>query len=195
MIVDGERRYRAAGLLHIDRLPCWIQSLDGRDVLIDQVIHNWQRADLRPCETADALARLRDEFGMSGKDISATTGKPKSEVSKLIAIHDRVIPEVQERARTDERAKLSKRHLYSISKLPSDQQADVADQIRQGGYSAIQTEKLVSKKRTRSGCRGLDARQRRFHTSTANVAMTFRRATVSDRDVMEVLDEIRAMLG
>ena len=120
IVIDGGRRFLAADRLGLAELPCWIQEGDSKDVLVDQIVHNWQRADLRPEETADALARLHDEFNLSQKQISKLTGKPTSEISKFLSIHDRVVPEVQQMAReqTEAAPTLTMRHLYNIAKLP-----------------------------------------------------------------------------
>ena len=94
-IIDGERRYRAAGIARLSEVPCLLAEADSRDMLIDQIVHNWQRADLRPYETADALVRLKNDFGMTLTEIASLTGKSIGEVGKLIALVEKVVPEVQ----------------------------------------------------------------------------------------------------
>src|SRR5207245_4101503 len=59
-IIAGERRYQAAKEIGLIELPCWVQRPDERQVLVHQVVENWQRADLHPFDLADALAELRD---------------------------------------------------------------------------------------------------------------------------------------
>ena len=103
-IIDGERRYRAAAIAKLRDVPCLLAEADSRDVLVDQIVHNWQRADLRPYETADALVRLKKEFGMTPAEIAKLTGKSIGEVAKLIALVERVVPEVQERVREHRRS-------------------------------------------------------------------------------------------
>jgi len=200
-IIDGGRRYAASKQVGLAELPCWVQRTDGRDVLIDQVVHNWVRADLAPLETAGALARLRDEFGMSQQEIAASTGKPKSEISKFLAIHDHVVPEVKQlaEAKSSGNSPLSKRHLYNLAQLPTDEQADVAQQIRDDKLTALATEKLVRARKTGGAAKanhgGLAARQRRFHTSVADVLVTFRKKGFSDDDVRIVVADIVAQLS
>lgn len=196
MIIDGERRFRAAAEAGVDTLPCWAQKAQQHDVLIDQIVHNWQRSNLRPYETADALARLRDKFGMTVSELSTATGKRKPDISKLLSLHDKVIPKVQELARSESgEGTLTRRQLYSISQLPPERQLDVAEKVRNGQMSADATEKLVARRRVNRKARGLSARQRRFNTSLADVVMTFRRATISDADVRAVIREIEAHLN
>jgi ParB family chromosome partitioning protein len=142
-IIDGERRYRAATIAKLQEVPCLLAEAGSREVLIDQIVHNWQRADLRPYETADALVRLKKEFGMTAAEIAKLTGKSIGEVAKLIALVERVVPEVQERVRGISEASLTKRHLYTLSQLPPDQQKRLAGRIEREQLTAQETERLV----------------------------------------------------
>lgn len=199
MVIDGGRRFLAAERLGLAELPCWIQEGDSKDVLVDQIVHNWQRADLRPEETADALARLRDEFDLSQKQITELTGKPAGEISKFLAIHDRVVPEVQQMVREQSEAAptLTMRHLYNLSKLPRSEQKVVADHVRHSKLTATETEEFVSRTRGRSKFRsaGLQARQRRFHTDTSDVLITFHKTGATNTDVERVLEAVRELLS
>ena len=204
MIIDGGRRYESAARLGLDELPCWIQQGDRKDILIDQIVHNWQRSSLRPWETADALARLRDEFSLSQRELCEVTGKPKSEISKLLALHDNIVPEVQAIARSNTDSPLTKRHLYNISKLKPDHQVELVERVETENLSAFQTEQIVSslspvtKSRTSMPLKkshGLAARQRRYQTSKADVLVTFQRVGATDHDVLEVLDELKKCFG
>ncbi len=100
-VIDGGRRFQAAVQLGVVELPCWIQQTTGKELLIDQVVHNWQRAELSPTDMATALGRLRDEHGLSQQDIAKLTGKPKGEISKYLAIYDHTSEGVKEIARTE----------------------------------------------------------------------------------------------
>lgn len=46
-----------------------MQSPEDNEVLLRQVVENWQRADLHPFEIADSLARLRDLNGYTQKQL------------------------------------------------------------------------------------------------------------------------------
>lgn len=142
-IIDGERRYRAAGIAQFTEVPCLLKEADSRETLIDQIVHNWQRADLRPYETADALVRLRSEFNMTLAEIARLTGKSIGEVGKLIALVEKVVPEVQERVREIGNASLTKRHLYTLSQLAPRDQKRLAARIEREQLTAAETERLV----------------------------------------------------
>ena len=199
MLIDGGRRFLAAERLGLEELPCWIQEGNSKEVLVDQIVHNWQRADLRPEETADALARLRDEFDLSQKQISDLTGKPQGEISKFLAIHDRVVPEVQQMAReqSDTAPVLTMRHLYNLAKLPSHEQPAFAERVRDLKLTATETEELVARRQGRSHRKseGPQSRQRHFRTETAEVVITFKDANVTNADVKRVLDAVRGQLA
>ncbi len=201
MIIDGGRRFEAATRLKLESLPCWVQRGDGQDVLIDQIVHNWQRSSLRPFETADALARLRDEFSLSQKEIAEVTGKSKAEISKFLALKDRVAPDVQDLARNDEEGLMSQRHLYNVSRLNHSDQREVVEQIRRDKLSAAATESLVRShagvpppKPTRKKAKGIAFRQKRFRTTEADVLITFRKANFSDDDLRTVVHELRRQI-
>ena len=196
-IIDGGRRFEAASRLGLEELPCWIQSGDAKEVLVDQIVHNWQRSDLRPMETADALARLRDEFGLSQQQIAQMTGKSKGDISKFLKLRDAIIPEVQQQARQqrdDGAASLTKRHLYNIAKLPPDEQTDFAARVQTEKLTALETEQLVQRRTSAKSPNiqrnGLPARQRKFHTSIADVVMTFQRKEFTADDIRTVIREL-----
>ena len=196
-IIDGGRRFLASEMAGLTELPCWIQEGDSKEILVDQIVHNWQRADLKPKETADALARLRDEFSLTQMAISDLTGKPQSEISKFLAIHDWVAPEVQQLAReqAESETRLTMRHLYNLSKLDNaEEQKALAERVRVEKLTATQVEELVSKPRRQTARRvgGISLRQRRYQTTHAEVVITFRRPHISREELLQVLDEIRA---
>ncbi len=197
MIVGGERRFRAAQALDMQEVPCWVQGPEGAEVLIDQIIENWQRSNLEPVETAAALARLRDEFGCSQTEIARQTGKSKVDVSKLLTIHDRVVDSVKELGQ-QEVGKMSKRHMYNIARLPATQQEDIAEQVIAEGLNSQQTESLVdqlSPKKHIAVKKGLAGRQRRFKTSKADVLMTFTKEKITAGDIQRVIQELTGQVG
>ena len=121
-IITGERRYHAAREAGLMEIPCWVQTLKNEDVLLQQIVENWQRADLHPYDLADALARLRDANGYTQKDLARATGKSEGEISKLLAILE-LDPAVQKAARQDETGRITKRHLYAVAKLKDEGRA------------------------------------------------------------------------
>ncbi|MEX2285371.1 MAG: ParB/RepB/Spo0J family partition protein [Gemmatimonadota bacterium] len=190
-IISGERRYHAALAAKLVEVPCWIQTPREEEVLVRQVVENWQRRDLSPFELADALAAIRDAHKYSQDDLARLTGKPKSEISKLLALLS-LAPAAQQLARRD--SQLTRRQLYAVSQVPLDRQAALFEEVRQQGLKAEETEALVRRERRPAHRRGAPVTLRRFQTGAAVVTVTFRKRTIADRDILAALDEARTQL-
>ena len=51
-IITGQRRFQAVKALELPAIPCWIRTPKAEEVLLHQIIENWQRRDhpsLRAC--------------------------------------------------------------------------------------------------------------------------------------------------
>ena len=97
-IVAGERRFRAAKLAKLERIPCLIRDLDDTQARIIAVTENKQRSDLDPLDEARGYQILK-EGGMAQSEISERLGVSAGEVSKSLALLQ--LPEgVQEQLRT-----------------------------------------------------------------------------------------------
>jgi ParB-like partition proteins len=92
IIVDGERRYRAAKLLGLKEVPVLVRAdLKDQDVTAQQLVANLQRADLTLAEQCDAVAKLVKRLnGPEGKGgqtrAAAQLGKSEAWVSKRAGI-------------------------------------------------------------------------------------------------------------
>jgi ParB family chromosome partitioning protein len=194
-IISGERRYQAALRAKLTEIPCWVQSPREEEILVRQIVENWQRSDLSPFELADALASIRDAHGYSQIELAKITGKPKSEISRLLALLD-MSPEAQKAARTQ--GQIGKRQLYAIARADPTTQVELVREVHEHRLTAAETEKLAS--RTLSSDRGARKRgaptsYRRFVTSAATVALTFRKRHVEQADVLRALDEVRKQIS
>lgn len=85
-IVCGSRRYRAAKLAKLQELPAISRKLNDREVLEIQVVENQQRADVHPIEEAKGYARLRDDHGLTPKEIGKRISKSESHVYQRIQL-------------------------------------------------------------------------------------------------------------
>ena len=63
-IIAGERRFRAAKLAGLKKVPVVVRQVDDVDMLEISIIENIQREDLNPLEEAEAYHRLISEFGL-----------------------------------------------------------------------------------------------------------------------------------
>src|SRR2546430_2026146 len=83
-LLAGERRFRAAQLAGIDKLPALIRTAD--DPLEIALIENLQREDLSPLEEAEGLALLIERHGYTHRDIADLLGKSRPYVSNTLAL-------------------------------------------------------------------------------------------------------------
>jgi ParB family transcriptional regulator, chromosome partitioning protein len=84
-ILAGERRFRAAQLAGVDRLPALIR--EGDDPLEIALIENVQREDLAPLEEAEALAILIERHGYSHREVADLLGKSRPYVSNTLSLN------------------------------------------------------------------------------------------------------------
>jgi ParB family chromosome partitioning protein len=74
MIVAGERRYRAASIVGLEKVPALVRTLSGQHKLELSLIENLQRRDLNVLETATAYLKLRDQFNLTLDEIGQRVG-------------------------------------------------------------------------------------------------------------------------
>ena len=142
-LVAGERRFRAAQLAGLERMPAIIRQLADRDQLELALVENLQREDLGPLEEAHAFRSLVDDFGMSQEDIAARVGRARSTVANTLRLLD-LDPAVQA-ALTD--GSISEGHARALGGLTTDQQSRVVGTVVEQQLSVRQTEELVRRLR------------------------------------------------
>jgi len=113
-LLAGERRFRAAQLAGLDRLPAVVR--DGGDALEIALIENLQREDLEPLEEAEALATLIERHGYSHREVADLLGKSRPYVSNTLALTrlpDAVKSDLHQEGRT-----FSREVLMGIARQP-----------------------------------------------------------------------------
>lgn len=192
-IISGERRYQASRLAGLTVIPCIVTNPEEREILVRQIVENWQRAQLHPFEIADALAQLRDANKFAQKQLADETGKPEAEISKFLKLLE-LDAALQKEARADPTGMLSFRHLYNIARLPLDAQPAAAAAVREQRLSAVATEKLVRQTIERHSTapkRGAPVTRVQYVTTKAKIVITFRKQSVTNDEILAALDEAR----
>ncbi len=87
-IIAGERRWRAAQIAELDKIPVVIKVADDRQTIAMALIENIQREDLNPLEEAIALQRLIDEFELTHQQAADAVGRSRVAVSNLLRLLD-----------------------------------------------------------------------------------------------------------
>jgi ParB family chromosome partitioning protein len=144
-IIAGERRWRAAQLAELTKVPVVVKDVadaDRKRQLEMALIENIQREDLNPMEAASAYQRLAEEFRLTQDDIAAQVGKDRATVAnylRLLKLPEEVRGNVASGA-------LSMGHARAIVALTSDaDQRRLARDVVARGLSVRETEALVKK--------------------------------------------------
>ena len=86
-IVAGERRYRAAKIAKLTKVPAIVRTLSNQHKLELSLIENLQRQDLNALETATAYLKLRDQFNLTLDQIGQRVGgKSVSAISNTLRL-------------------------------------------------------------------------------------------------------------
>jgi ParB family transcriptional regulator, chromosome partitioning protein len=144
-IIAGERRWRAAKIAGLIRVPVVVREVrdgDDRALLEMALIENIQREDLNPIEEALAYRRLADQFDMTQEAIAAAVGKDRTTVAnvvRLLRLPDEVRTEVAS-------GRLSMGHARALLGLSDEAgQRQLARDVIARSLSVRETESLVKK--------------------------------------------------
>ena len=85
-LVTGERRWRAAALAGLKKIPVLVRDVASRDSLEIALIENIQREDLNPVETAEALRRLIADFSITQEELSDKVGKDRATIANYLRL-------------------------------------------------------------------------------------------------------------
>jgi ParB family transcriptional regulator, chromosome partitioning protein len=85
-IIAGERRWRAARLAGLTRVPVVIKDVTPQQMLEMALIENIQRADLNPIEEALAYQSLIQEFGLTQEMVAKQVGKDRTTVTNSLRL-------------------------------------------------------------------------------------------------------------
>jgi len=83
-MVAGDRRYLAHKLLNLKEIKAIVRDLDDRETIVIRGIENLQRVDLTPSEEGQVYLLLKEEGGLSLKDIARKTGKSQNTVTRYM---------------------------------------------------------------------------------------------------------------
>lgn len=142
-IVAGERRWRAARLAGLTRVPVVVREIAGdRELLELALVENLQRADLNVMEEAEAYQTLRETFQLSQEEIGDRVGKGRSTVTNTLRLLRLPVP-VQDLLR---QGRLTAGQARPLLSLPSEeQQLDLARKASQEGWTARKLESLAAR--------------------------------------------------
>jgi ParB family chromosome partitioning protein len=171
-IIAGERRWRASQLAGLSHVPVLVRKVADNVALAMALIENIQRENLNPLEEAIGIQRLVDEFSLTHQEAADAVGRSRSAASnllRLLNLHAAVQEMLME-------GRLDMGHARALLSLEASEQVLAANKIALEGLSVREAEKIVQ----------------RASTSDRPKA---RKASVRDRDVVRLEEEMSALLG
>ncbi len=138
-ILAGERRWRAAQLAGLERVPALIREVTDEAALGIGLIENIQREDLNPIEESAGLKRLIDEFRLTHDEAAKAVGRSRSAVTNLLRLLE-LSKAVQEMLLD---GRLDMGHARALLGVGKAKQVELAEQVASRGLSVRETERLV----------------------------------------------------
>lgn len=85
-IVAGERRFRAAKAINLEKVPVIIKKLTDNEMMELALIENIQREDLNPVEEAIAYQKLMEDLNYTQEELSKRVGKSRPHIANHIRL-------------------------------------------------------------------------------------------------------------
>jgi ParB family chromosome partitioning protein len=85
-LIVGERRWRAAKLAGIERVPVIVRDASDSESLELALVENLLREDLNPMEEAEAYQRLLAEFGWTQEELAQRVGRDRSTIANCLRL-------------------------------------------------------------------------------------------------------------
>jgi ParB family chromosome partitioning protein len=140
-LVAGERRWRAAQLAGLAKVPVIVREVPDEAALVMALIENVQREDLSPIEEAAAVQRLINEFSMTHEQAADAVGRSRSTTTNLLRLLKLAKP-VQESLM---RGGIEMGHARALLALDGARQIELASRVEARGLSVRETEALVQR--------------------------------------------------
>ncbi|MEW9097171.1 MAG: ParB/RepB/Spo0J family partition protein [Clostridiaceae bacterium] len=140
IIIAGERRWRAAKLAGLRKIPVIIMDTSDKNILEISLIENIQRQDLNPIEEANAYKKLIDDYDLTQEELSKRIGKSRTAITNCLRLLN-LDTRVQDYLIDGVISEGHGRPLLSIN--DNDLQYSIAQIIIDENLSVRETEKLI----------------------------------------------------
>ena len=141
-LVAGERRWRAARIAEIKKVPCIIRNFDEKQNMIVAIIENMQRENLNPIEEALGLNEMIKRFEFTQEQVSNALGKSRAYIAnslRLLKLPEKIQNMIIE-------GHISAAHGRTIITIKDEKkQIEVCDKIIRNGLSVRAAERLTEK--------------------------------------------------
>lgn len=141
-LVAGERRWRAAQLASLKKVPIVLIEVDDKKALEIALVENLQREDLNPIEEAKGYALLKETFNLTQEQVSERVGKGRTTITNALRLLD-LSDFIQEKVSLNILSVGHAKVLLKINDLS--QQNDIAQNVIRENLSVRALEKIVKR--------------------------------------------------
>jgi ParB family chromosome partitioning protein len=153
-LIAGERRWRAAQIAGLERVPVVVRNVSPSESLELALIENIHREDLNPIEEAIAYRKLIEDMGVTQELLAKRLGKERSTVANMLRLLK--LPLQIQQDLIDVRITMGHARVLAGIRNTGDQQA-LRNRILKEGLSVRQLENIV---RRRYGKRKMEVPER-----------------------------------
>ena len=142
-LIAGERRWRAAKIAGLEKIPALIRNLSSIEAMRVGLIENLQREGLNPVEQAKAFVKLHS-MGVGQSEIARSTGCSRASVGRMLRLmdlHEGVLSLL-------EQGQIEMSHALLLLVLPKELQPDVAAYIIEKQLSVLRATKYIEAMQT-----------------------------------------------
>lgn len=141
-IIAGERRWRAARLAGLDKIPAIIRDIEESEILLLALVENLQREDLDPIEEAEGIRRLMDECNLTQEQVAQKVGKSRPVIANALRLLT-LSPKIQSYLKEN---KITTGHARALLGIEDQKiREEIAIYIIEKGLSVRDTERLIKR--------------------------------------------------
>ena len=140
-IIAGERRYKAAYIAGLSKVPAVIIDLNDNESAEVAIVENIQRKNLSPIEEAKSYKKLLDRGYLTQEELASRMGKTQGSISNKLRLLN-LTEEVQDALLNNQ---ISERHARSLLKVENeDEQIELLNRIINERLNVRDTENLIN---------------------------------------------------
>lgn len=162
-LIAGERRWRAAQIAGLDKIPAIVRELTDREALELALAENLLREDLNPIDVGRAFEALQQQYRLSHDEIAERVGVNRSTVTNTLRLLR--LPQPIQEMLVD--GQITSGHARALLTLESEPlQTRLAKMIANQGLSVRQVEAMVALRQIQASQKKLAAIEPKLDPNT-----------------------------
>lgn len=152
MIVAGERRFRAAKIAKLSKIPVLIKSDNPLEI---SIIENVQREDLKPLEEAEGLKILIDKFGYTHEGLAKVIGNSRSSITEILSLN-RLPEQIKAGCRTSDNIYSKSFLLQIVREGDEEKMFTLWEKVKKGTFSVKRIQEVKNPRKEKNKQKGYE---------------------------------------